>query len=404
MESSMDSKRAGRNRQVTERDKDLCGFLAACRYLTREQVERLMFPGRVKARSSTRLRQLAARVGEQEAVLRDDVGFGRPDGWTTVWALTAEGFRIGAERAELEVARKPKKDLSQQFLKHEVELNELYLAVVPQDGQTPATLPTGFRWLQGAYLDLPFEKFKWGEGKVPRRLEPDAMIEVPAARRRFFVEYETGTATLDDPKKNTSTKGKLARYRDFIRTWVGDWHGGERRTRYTDAFKDGWPPELLFVAASRARRDSINRLVADWSQLAQPGFKIRALTMGEAQAELFALVHGRALGAPVAVPGPARAAAAVQPPPAPALCPGVAPPAAGEAEERLRPGRVAVRGEWLPRIDEVLKLMIGELSGAKSTMPLPQIVEEAIRCQAATEIYAERAREALEAYGIAKAR
>ena len=29
-------KRAGRNRQLTERDRELCGFLAVCRYLTRE--------------------------------------------------------------------------------------------------------------------------------------------------------------------------------------------------------------------------------------------------------------------------------------------------------------------------------------------------------------------------------
>src|ERR1700731_1904724 len=78
-------KRVGRIRQLTERDRELCGFFAVCRYLTREQVERLMFPGRSKARSSTRLRQLAASVGGQAAVLRGDLGFGSADGWTTVW-------------------------------------------------------------------------------------------------------------------------------------------------------------------------------------------------------------------------------------------------------------------------------------------------------------------------------
>jgi hypothetical protein len=59
MEAAVEEQgRAGRNRQLTERDRELCGFLAVCRYLTREQIERLMFPGRSKARSSTRLRQL----------------------------------------------------------------------------------------------------------------------------------------------------------------------------------------------------------------------------------------------------------------------------------------------------------------------------------------------------------
>src|SRR6267142_202899 len=143
-------KEAGRNRQLTERDRELCGFLAVCRYLTREQVERLMFPGRSKARSSTRLRQLAAKVGGQAAVLRGDLGFGSADGWTTVWALTAEGFEIGSQRVGLKIDRVPK---------HEVMLNEVFLGLVPQDGKTPAKVPRQFRWILGEYLNLPFEKF-----------------------------------------------------------------------------------------------------------------------------------------------------------------------------------------------------------------------------------------------------
>src|SRR2546428_9536604 len=98
-------KEAGRNRQLTDRDRELCGFLAVCRYLTREQVERLMFPGRSKARSSTRLRQLAASVGGQAALLRGDLGFGSASGWTTVWALTPDGFEVGAEWLGLELER-----------------------------------------------------------------------------------------------------------------------------------------------------------------------------------------------------------------------------------------------------------------------------------------------------------
>src|SRR2546429_8108889 len=98
MEAMVQVGKAGRSRQVTERDRELCGFLAVCRYLTREQIERLMFPGRSKARSSTRLRQLAAKVGGHSAVLRGDLGFGSADGWTTGWALTPEGVGIGSPR------------------------------------------------------------------------------------------------------------------------------------------------------------------------------------------------------------------------------------------------------------------------------------------------------------------
>src|SRR4051812_7001632 len=91
MEAVEIKKRAGRNRQLTERDRELCGFLAVCRYLTRKQIERLMFPGRSKARSSTRLRQLASRIGGQAAVVRGDLGY----------ASAEDGRRFGLRRREV---------------------------------------------------------------------------------------------------------------------------------------------------------------------------------------------------------------------------------------------------------------------------------------------------------------
>src|SRR2546429_5102166 len=147
MEAMAEVRKAGRNRQLTERDRELCGFLAVCRYLTREQVERLVFPGRSKARSSTRLRQWAASVGGQSAVLRGDLGFGSADGWTTVWALTPEGFGIGSQRLGLKLERVSKHDVGQAFLKHEVMVNEGFLGLVAQDGKTPAKVPQHLRWI-----------------------------------------------------------------------------------------------------------------------------------------------------------------------------------------------------------------------------------------------------------------
>src|SRR2546426_3655158 len=137
MEAVESKKRAGRNRQLTERDRELCGFLAVCRYLTREQIEKLIFPGRSKARSSTRLRQLASRIGGQAAVVRGDLGYASAEGWTTVWAVTAEGFELGSQLLNLKLARTPKHDVGPWFLKHEVTLNEVFLGLVPQDGRRP---------------------------------------------------------------------------------------------------------------------------------------------------------------------------------------------------------------------------------------------------------------------------
>jgi hypothetical protein len=223
MEAVMQMKKAGRNRQLTERDRELCRFLAVCRYLTREQIERLMFPGRSKARSSTRLRQLAKKVGGQEPLLRGDLGYGSAEGWTTVWALTAEGFEVGSLHMGLKLERVPKQDVGHAFLKHEVMANEVFLGLVPQDGRTWAKMPRSFRWVLGEYLDLPFEEYARMHGRLDlekRRLQPDAILEVPAFKKRFFIEYETGSATVRDAKKSTSTMAKLDRYGTFFRAPV----------------------------------------------------------------------------------------------------------------------------------------------------------------------------------------
>ena len=272
MEQSVLFKEAGRNRQLTERDRELCGFLAVCRYLTREQVERLMFPGRSKARSSTRLRQLAARVGGQAAVLRGDLGFGSADGWTTVWALTPDGFEIGVQRVGLKLDRVPKHDVGQAFLKHEVMVNEVFLGLVPQDGKTPAKVPRHFRWTLGEYLNLPFEEFDRTALRLEkRRLQPDAMLEDPAHHRRYFIEYETGSATINDAKKSTSTRAKLDRYVAFF--------NGNYRTH----FRDGWRPRLLFVSQSEARTASIAELLGMEGFPTNGAFRGRALTLDGAK-------------------------------------------------------------------------------------------------------------------------
>jgi len=259
-------KRVGRNRQLTERDKELCGFLAVCRYLSREQIERLMFPGRSKARSSTRLRQLAASMGGQAAVLRGDLGFGSADGWTTIWALTAEGFEIGSQQVGLKVERVPKHDVGQAFLKHEMMLNEVFLGLVAQDGKTPAKVPRQFRWTLGEYLNLPFKEFSRETlAAEARRLQPDAMLEDPVGRRRYFIEYETGSATVFDAKKTTSTLAKLQRYGEFFNGMASGLFN-EKDTWYARSFKEPWPAEVLFITQSEARRESIARLFAKFEQ------------------------------------------------------------------------------------------------------------------------------------------
>src|SRR5262249_8503225 len=141
---------------------------------------------------------------------------------------------------------------------------EVFLALVPQDGKTPAKLPRNFRWVLGEYLDLPFHEFEMESGKTERRrLQPDAMLEIPSLRRRIFIDFETGSATVKDTKKSTSTLAKLQRYETFLTERPGLLRGDERTTFYSNAFPDGWSAEVMFVATSVARRDSIKIAIAD---------------------------------------------------------------------------------------------------------------------------------------------
>ena len=404
MEAVESKKRAGRNRQLTERDRELCGFLVVCRYLTREQIEKLIFPGRSKARSSTRLRQLASRMGGQAAVVRGDLGYASAEGWTTVWALTAEGFDIGSQLLNLKLARTPKHDVGPWFLKHEVMLNEVFLGLVPQDGKTPARVPRGFRWVLGEYFDLPFNDFvRNGTGVESRRLQPDAVLEDAAGRRRYFIEYESGSATVRDAKKSTSTMAKLDRYGTFFRAPAGNPFAGERETFYERVFRDGWPAEVLFVTPSEARRDSIARVIAAREHSDKYKFAARALTLAESRRVLRCALYG--------ADQPPANAHQVRTATSPATTVPTEAFARTATEERLRRGRVSVRGEQLVKLEKLLRSSLCALHSAqevlnrlgvpRETIPeLPGSAPELLRVLAE---YARRGEKALSSHGLTAA-
>ena len=409
MEAVEIKKRAGRNRQLTERDRELCGFLAVCRYLTRKQIERLMFPGRSKARSSTRLRQLASRIGGQAAVVRGDLGYASAEGWTTVWAATTGGFEIGSQLLNLKLVRTPKHDVGAWFLKHEVMLNEVFLGLVPQDGKTPAKVPRGFRWVLGEYLDLPFDDFAAdARGVECRRLQSDAVLEDTPGRRRYFIEYETGSATVRDAKKSTSTMAKLDRYGTFFRAPAGNVFAGERETFYERAFSDGWPAEVLFITPSEARRDSIARVIAAREHSDKYKFVARALTVTESRRVLCRTLYGADEPPGNATEAPCFVAAPQAPPPKRAVAEAFARTA---DEERLRRGRVSVRGEQLVRFEKLLRSSLSAVSSAQEVLNRLRVPRDAMpeSPAAAPELlrvlaeYARRGEEALSRYGLTAA-
>ena len=123
---------------------------------------------------------------------------------------------------------------------------------------------------------------------------------------------------------------------------------------------------MFFVAPSEARRDSITRVIAERESSDKYKFPARALTPAEARR-----VFCRALYRADQPPGTARLAPRSQRPVnTAALAPGSVAevPARSAAEERLRRGRVSVRGEQLVKIEKLLRSSLCALRSAQEVL------------------------------------
>lgn len=218
----------------------------------------------------------------------------------------------------------PKHDVAHQFLEHATAVNEFYVALARKppkaEAQKPgarrgkpaddfACVPTDFRWVPSEDLELPFEEYVRQEARTrDRRLQPDAMIEDSSRRRRYLIEYETGTASVRNAQHKTATLTKLNRYLNFFYDFVP---GDFRKTYYARPFVDGFVPVLLFVTRTTARRDTIREAVTEWAAVEERRMRIevRALTMTDASAEFRSSLLGER--------PPAQGVAPARPPPLP---------------------------------------------------------------------------------------
>ncbi|GAC1341989.1 MAG: hypothetical protein NVSMB23_14230 [Myxococcales bacterium] len=239
-----------------------------------------------------------------------------------VWALTPSGYGL-AEEVLGQQLKVPRHDVASQFLEHATGVNELYVALVKRhDAPERTTAKRGkpaddfarvskaFRWIPSEELELPFSEYVREEGRArDRRLQPDALLEDPPRKRRYLIEYETGTATVRNVQHQTATLTKLARYSHFI---LGFAEGYGRATYYSKHFTDGFTPVVLFIARTPSRRDTIAEAVAGWARgEINAQFQVRALTIDQACAEFRATI----LGEKPSLPAQALAAATAAPPP-----------------------------------------------------------------------------------------
>ena len=279
-----------RCRPLRQRDRLLLGVLGLCRYLTIPQVIELGLGAKTEITTGHRLRGLAgeatrSKIRASSPSLLRRFPFRSFDGERlNLWALTPAGYRLAS--GELGFALQlPRTDVGAQFAEHFVLLTDLVVRLLrPFVGDSPSLRNLPFSWDVAGDVDLPWREAD-SEGETRARvLRPDAVLTLPRAQRRFFIECETGANTLvaEGAYRRHAVASKLDRYETFI-SGLAD--VPSRVTHYQRRYPDGWPCEVLFLVRSeRRRRNTDSAIVAFASVRANARFSARAFLLPEAAA------------------------------------------------------------------------------------------------------------------------
>jgi Replication-relaxation len=267
--------------------------------------------GQLTARAAAqRLRRLAAEVHSRGLPFRPSLLRAVPyrafDGEPLqLWGLTPAGSALAAGELA-RVLRGFRADVGAVFAEHFVFLTDLFVQLVRpylSVGVLPRALP--FRWNVVEDVELPWrDKDETGSEKA-RVIRPDAVLEIPSSRRRFFIECEMGTHTLVPvgPDKPQATVRKLQRYDAYV-SGLAD--VPSRLSHYLRKYPDGWPCEVLFLVRTESRqRTTETALRACLETLAGSRLTARALTLDGAVAHC-----ALTMPPPGGREGPAPAAAA----------------------------------------------------------------------------------------------
>ncbi|HEY4885767.1 MAG TPA: hypothetical protein VII08_19240 [Myxococcales bacterium] len=281
--------------RLTRRDKELLAHVSVARYLTGEQIRRLVFSDNTLAtqpnerdagkQSSAvvcrrRLKGLCSQ-GSGPAYLRRLSFRDAENKPVAVFAATILGYSVARQLLRRALPQ-PSEDVKPAPLARIVRLNELYLALTARHGSAHAP----FGWISAHATDLPWHELNYRTGRAEERhLSPDAIVELLAEKTRVFVEDEMGLGPL--PRTDEGARGwalsKLHRYASFM-------VGGAHRTFYAQRYADEWKAELVLLVHSEERASHLANVIAEWRTLnrAVP-LIVTALTMQQA----VALLRGR---------------------------------------------------------------------------------------------------------------
>jgi hypothetical protein len=280
----------------TDRDRQLIGLLAIARYLSTEQLCRLFYAGRNAHNMRKRLLRFAGESAPafKPACVRRLFFRTYAGHRSEIWTLTSAGYGLASTILDT-IIKTPKHDVGAAFREHTIMLNELFVALMMPTGRGYARAKQNdFRWIPSDTVRLPWRQHLGDGSRSPDRLVlPDAVLEIPNAQRRYFLECETGTHPIlgeADPRPG-STIAKVQNYEGFLRSYVD---ASATQTFYARSFPDNYLPEVLFLVRGPHRTTAVNQAIQQWrKRCATQSCASRALTVEDAQDELLAIVRSR---------------------------------------------------------------------------------------------------------------
>ncbi len=280
------SARSATAAKLTDRDKDLLGLLVLTRYLTATQVHRLAFAGKHPSLPYRRLLKLSRENG-QPAFLRQRFFRTYAGNRVAVWAPSPHAMPAALTRAA-QLPELPKHDVGAQFLEHLIQLNELFVAIWRCGPRCPKAAHPSFHWIPSDRVRLVWGEWEMREGRRQQHvIQPDAVLELPLQRRRYFLECEMGTQMISPGEADApgATLSKAKRYQTFLADFSGT---DGRQTHYQTQYPDSFAAEVLFLVLNMGRAKSVNAALASWRANlgGQRASAMRAVTFDEAAAEL----------------------------------------------------------------------------------------------------------------------
>jgi hypothetical protein len=282
--------------RLTDRDRQLTGLLAVARYLSTEQLSKLLYAARNIDNMRRRFLRLAGEGprGFKPAYIRRLFYRTYEANRLDMWTLTNTGYAV-AEVVLGAAIKIPRHDVGAAFREHTIVLNELFVALMmPADGSYARAKQNDFRWIPSDTVRLPWRENLGPGSRTPDRLVlPDAVLEISSARRRFFLECEMGTHPILSGKhpKPGSTIAKVQSYEGFLRSYVD---ASATQTFYARSYPDKYLPEVLFLVRTPHRAKAINEAIRQWRErLGTQTCPARALTIDAARDELRGMLGGR---------------------------------------------------------------------------------------------------------------